>query len=195
MKRKIFFLMRVLVLVLVAPVGGALAEAQNLSAPSPVEKALAARAANVSEVTLNKNMLGFAAKFMNRKEDAEVKQLIDGLDGIYIRNYEFDKPGEYAPEEVERLRASLTGGDWMPLVRERDRKSGESSDVMIRMVNGESHGLFVLSAEKKEVSVVLILGKIRMEDLGKLKGLSGVGGALGAVSHTAHEKAKSGGAR
>ena len=33
--------------------------------PAQVEKDLAARAANVTEVTLNKNMLDFAAKFMN----------------------------------------------------------------------------------------------------------------------------------
>ena len=33
----------------------------GLPLPSPIEKELAARASNVTEVTLGKNMLGFAA--------------------------------------------------------------------------------------------------------------------------------------
>lgn len=182
-------------LALMVSAWASMAAAQNFAIPTQVEKELAARASNVSEVTLNKNMLGFAAKFMNRKEDAEVKQLIAGLDGIYIRNYEFDKEGQYSLDEVNKLRASFESAEWSSLVREHDRKSGESSDVMVKMVNGESHGLFVLSAEKKELSVVLILGRIRMEDLGKLKGLSGVGGVLNSANHAAHGKARAGGAQ
>jgi hypothetical protein len=48
------------------------------------------------------------------------------------------------------------------------------------MVNGESHGMFILTAEPKELTIVLILGPIRMDDLGKLHGLAGLG-ALGNV--------------
>ncbi len=57
--------------------------------PPQLEKDLAARASDVTEVTLNKNMLGFAAKFMHDKDgdDANVRQLIEGLDGIYVRDY------------------------------------------------------------------------------------------------------------
>jgi hypothetical protein len=60
------------------------------------------------------------------------------------------------------------------MVRERERKTGETTDVMVKLVNGETHGLFVLSAESKELTIVLILGPVRMEDLGKLKGLGGL---------------------
>src|SRR5665213_3320723 len=46
--------------------------------PASVEKDLAARASDVTEVTLGKNMLEFAAKFMNGKNDgdAATRQLI-----------------------------------------------------------------------------------------------------------------------
>ena len=65
---------------------------------------MAARAANVTEVTLDKNMLGFAAKFMDNKDhdQAAVQQLIAGLDGIYVRDYEFDKEGQYSMDDVDR---------------------------------------------------------------------------------------------
>jgi hypothetical protein len=75
------------------------------------------------------------------------------------------------------------------MVHERERKSGESTDVMVKMVNGESRGLFILSAEPKELSIVLILGPIRMDQLGKLKGLGGLG-ALGNVGKNANGKEK-----
>ena len=174
------------------------AQAPPMLLPAPVEKDLAARAANVTEVTLGKNMLEFAAKFMKDKDgnDAATRQLITGLDGIYVRDYEFDKPGEYSLEHVEQIRQAFNTPEWSSMVRERERKTGESTDVMVKLVNGESRGLFVLSAEPKELAVVLILGPIRMDDLGKVMGMSGVGGMIGptgplsGVQHTPRPKDK-----
>jgi len=62
----------------------------------------------------------------------------------------------------------------------------------VKLVNGETHGMFILSAEPKELTIVLILGPIRMEDLGKLKGIGGLG-ALGDVEKSAKGKDKKGG--
>jgi len=171
--------------------------AQN--APSPlmlppqVEKELAARAANVTEVTLNKDMLGFASKFMNDndKDQAQVNQLIQGLDGIYVRDYEFDKEGEYSMDDIEKLRQAIETPEWTPMVRDRERKGAEMTDVMVKSVNGETKGMFILSAEPKELAIVLILGNIRLDQLGQLGGLGGLG-ALGSVDSNvrAEEKAK-----
>ena len=162
----------------------ALAQSSQLPAPSPIEKELAARASDVTEVTLGKNMLAFAAKIMNGKDDddAEARHLIEGLDGIYVREYEFDKAGEYSAEEVDQLRKYFETSDWTPMVKERERKTGESTDVMVKLVNGESHGIFILDAEPKELTIVLILGPIKMDELGKLKVIGGLG-ALGDVAN------------
>jgi hypothetical protein len=160
------------------------AKAQDaLPAPSPIEKQLAARASDVTEVTLGKNMLAFAAKIMNGKDEDDVatRRLIEGLDGIYVREYDFDKPGEFSAEDVDQLRKYFETSEWSSIVKERDRKNGESTDVMVKLVNGESHGLFVLDVEPKELTIVLILGPVKMDDLGKLKGISGLG-ALGDVT-------------
>ncbi len=174
----------------------ALAQNANpLPLPPALEKDLAARASDVTEVTLGKNMLAFAAKFMNGKDkdDPQVRQLIEGLDGIYVREYEFDKEGQYSPEQVEQLRSAFSTPEWSPIVHERERKSGETTDVLMKMVNGESHGIFILEAEPKELTIVLILGPIRMEDLNKLGGLGGLGGALGAVNDAVPHGKKGGG--
>lgn len=170
---------RVIVWVLGLAVLAVPAIAQSgLPMPSPIEKELAARASNVTEVTLGKNMLAFAAKFMDGKDKDEeaTRHLIEGLDGIYVREYEFDKEGQYSAVDVDKLRSYFqTGGEWSSIVREHDKKSGESTDVMLKMVNGNPHGLFVLDAEPRELSIVLILGPVKMEDLSKLSGIGGLG--------------------
>lgn len=163
----------------------ALAQAPSgspLLLPPQVEKELAAKATNTTEVTLNKDMLGFASKFMNGndKNQAAVSQLVQGLDGIYVRNYEFDKEGEYSMDDIQRLRQAIETPEWTPMVRDIEHKGAEINDVMVKLVNGENKGMFILSAEPKEISIVLILGTIRMDQLGMLKGLGGLGG-LGEV--------------
>ena len=173
-----------------AAVLAAPALAQNPQSPLPpqVEKDLAARASHVSEVTLGKNMLGFAARFMNSKEkdDAATRQLIQGLDGIYVREYTFDKDGQFSMDEVDQLRKQFETGEWSPMVRERERRSGVSTDVMVKLVNGENHGIFILEATPRELTIIQILGPIRMEDLGRLEHLGGLGGAIGPLAGMQH---------
>ncbi len=170
---------RIIAFVLGAGTLASMALAQTSPAPplEDLKKELAARASKVTEVTLGKNMLGFAAKVMNGKDkdEASTRQLIEGLDGIYVRDYEFDKEGQFTADEVDQLRKYFETSQWSSLVRDRDRKTGESSDVMVKLVNGKSEGLFILDVEPKEISIVMILGSIRMEDLVMLSGVAGLG--------------------
>ena len=159
--------------------------------PAPVEKELASRASNVTEVTLGKDMLAFAARFMDGKDkdQAAVSQLVQGLDGIYVRDYEFDKEGQYSMDDIEKLRQAFETSEWTPIVRSREHNGAEITDVMVKQVNGETRGMFVLSAEPKELSIVLILGPIRMDQLSMLKGIGGLG-SLGDIDKDKHGKHK-----
>lgn len=161
---------------------------EGLPLPPAVEKDLAAKASDVTEVTLGKNMLEFAAKFLNNKDEdqAATRKLIEGLKGIYVREYDFDKEGEYSMDQVQQLRAYFETSEWSPIVRERERKSGETTDVMVKLVNGEPQGMFILEAEPKELTIVLILGPIHMDDLAKLSGVAGLAGPLGPLSGVQH---------
>jgi hypothetical protein len=180
-----------LILILGLAAARAFAQESPLPAPPPVEKQLAARASNVTEVTLGKNMLAFASKFMDGKDDddAEARKLIQGLDGIYVRDYEFDKEGQFSADEVEQLRKYFETSDWSPIVRERERKSGETTDVMVKLVNGETKGMFILTVEPKELTIVLILGPVKMEDLGKLHGIAGLS-SLNGIAKDGSDKNK-----
>ena len=116
-------------------------------------------------------------------------QLIEGLDGIYVREYEFDKEGEYSIDQLDQLRKSFDTPEWAPIIHEHERKTGETTDVLMKTVNGENKGMFILSAEPKELTIVLILGPIRVEDLGKLHGIGGLN-ALADVERSGHLKVK-----
>ena len=191
MKNRIAALFLAAALTAPALVVPALAQNSPLPLPSPVEKELAARASDVTEVTLGKNMLAFAAQFMKGKDDDEAatRHLIEGLDGIYVRDYEFDKEDQYSPDQIESLRKYFETPEWSPIVHVRERKSGESTDVLVKMVNGENKGMFILDAEPKELTIVLILGPINIDQLGRLHGIGGLH-ALAEVERNTHRQEK-----
>lgn len=159
-------------LLMVAP---AFAQDPSVAFPAKLQKELAARASNYTEVTLDKNMLNFGSKFMNNKDkdEAQAGQLIKKLDGIYVREYDFDKPGQYTDVDLAAIRKQFSAPLWTPMVRERS-KNGESDDIYVKLVNGEVQGMFVLDAEPKELDLVYISGPIRPEDLNKLGGNFGI---------------------
>src|SRR5271163_2323253 len=164
----------------IAVTGAASAVAQDqLPAPSPIEKTLAERATHVTEVTLDKNMLAFAAKFMDKdkdddKDDQEVKDMIRNLKGVYVREYEFDKDHSYTAEELEGLRKYFESTDWSPMVHERTKGVPEGTDVYLKLVDGHIQGLFVLDAEARELSLVLILGPVDIDKISSLGGTFGI---------------------
>jgi hypothetical protein len=150
-----------------------------LPAPSLIEKTLAERATHVTEVTLDKNMLAFASKFMDAdkdddKDDKAVKEMIQNLKGVYVREYEFDKDHSYTGAELEGLRKYFENTEWSPMVHERTKGVAEGTDVYVKLVNGQMQGLFVLDAEARELSLVLILGPIDMDKISKLGGNFGI---------------------
>lgn len=154
------------------------AVAQDIQPNFPValDKKLAARASDVNEVTMNKTMLKFASQFLDSKEkdDVHAQRLIQNLNAIYVRSYEFSEPGQYTPDDLKTIRQQFLGPDWNPMVKVRSKKGEGDTDVYVKMVGNEVKGMFVLNAEPKELDMVYISGSIRPEDLKELSGNFGV---------------------
>ena len=76
-------------LLVLAPLG-----AQEIKLPASLDR-LAAKATEVVDVTMDANLLQLASRFLSDKDadDAQVKKLIGGLKGIYVRSFEFEKAG------------------------------------------------------------------------------------------------------
>jgi hypothetical protein len=150
--------------------------AQSSQPPFPVtlQKQLAERAANYTEVSLDKKMLAFASRFMNDKDAAEGKRIVSKLDGVYVRSYEFDKPGQYTRADLDSVRHQFDTPEWTQLVKTRSRDASDDADIYMKIVNNDVQGMFVLDAEAKELNFVYISGPISPEDLQDLSGNFGI---------------------
>jgi hypothetical protein len=152
------------------------AAGQSPSQPFPVtlEKQLADRASNYTEVSLDRKMLDFASRFMNDKDDADGKRIVAKLNGVYVRSYEFDKPGQYTAANLDAVRKQFDTPEWSVLVKTRSRGGSDDADIYMKLVNGEVQGMFILDAESKDLNFVYISGPIRPEDLKDLSGNFGI---------------------
>ena len=134
---------------------------------------LGANAKSSANITLDGNLLKMAANLVGDGGDS-VKSLIRGLTGVYIRSYQFEKPGQYVEADLEPLRAYLRSGQWSKIVDVKEA-SKEASEIYIQALpNDRLGGLVVISAESKEVSVIFISGVMNASDVAKLSGNLGI---------------------
>ncbi len=152
-----------------------IAAAQDIHLPPGLER-LADKASEVVDVTLDASMLQLAVRFLPDKDpdSARVKRLVNGLSGIYVRSFEFEKPGEYSASDVEALRSQARTPGWSRIAGVRSRKKGENAEVFIKSEGGKISGLMILAAEPKQLTFVSISGFIRPEDLPELGGHFGI---------------------
>lgn len=137
---------------------------------------LANKASETVDVRLDEHLLQTTAKFFSGKDndDAEVREVLKGLKGIYVKSFEFEKDGEYSQAEVESIMAQLRGAGWSKIVAVTSKKAGENVEVYLNTAGDQINGLVVLSVEPREFTVVNIVGPIDLEKLSKLEGQFGV---------------------
>lgn len=136
---------------------------------------LAAKASQTVDVNIDERLMHMAAKiFSNRDADErEVKELIAGLKGIYVRSFEFENDDQYTPADVEAIRTQLRGSAWSRMVNVTSKKDGNVEVYLF--FNGEQiGGLALLSTEHRELTVVNIVGPVDLQKLAKLEGQFGV---------------------
>ncbi|MFN8007340.1 MAG: DUF4252 domain-containing protein, partial [Terriglobia bacterium] len=133
---------------------------------------LAAKASEVSEVNLEGPLLKSATKFLSEGEsDEDVKKLVSGLKGIYVRSFEFEKEGAYSSADLETIRKQLQAPGWLRIVNVQEKGGKESTEVYQMLSDEKIVGLAILTAEPKELTVVNIVGPV---DLAKMGGHFGV---------------------
>jgi len=165
--------------------------AQDIKIPPSLDR-LADKASEVVDVTMDSSMLQMASKFLSDKDadEAKAKKLVGGLKGIYVKSFEFDKPGEYDMSDVEAIRSQLRAPGWSRIVGVKSKRSGDNAEVYIRNENGKITGLTVIATEPKELTIVNIQGSIDPEQLSELGGHFGIPkvDAGGAKKSTGAEK-------
>jgi hypothetical protein len=135
---------------------------------------LANKASETVDVKLDERLMQTTAKFFSGKDDADIKEVLKGIKGIYVKSFTFDKEGEYSEVEVDSVMSQLRGGSWSKILTVKSRKGGDNVEVYLNMIGDQITGLAVLSIEPKEFTVVNIVGPIDLEKLSKLEGQFGV---------------------
>jgi hypothetical protein len=143
--------------------------------PPGIEK-LASKASEVVDVSLDSQMLRLAGRFLsnNDPDEAKVKSVVTGLKGIYVKSFEFEKEGEYAPSDLDEIRHQLRGPGWSRMVGVISKHGGDNAEIFMKLDNDHIGGLVILCAEPKELTVVNIVGNISLDDLSALGGHFGV---------------------
>lgn len=137
--------------------------------------ALAAKASETVDVNLDERLMQLAAKFLKGKDGDEVKikELINGLKGIYVKLYSFETEGQYTAADLESVKAQLRNPAWSKLVNVTSKKEG-SVDVYLMQNGATISGLALLAVGPKEIAVVNIVGPVDLEKLSQLEGNFGI---------------------
>ena len=135
---------------------------------------LANKASETVDVKLDERLIQTTARFFSGKDDADIKEVLKGIKGIYVKSFTFEKEGEYSQADVDSVMTQLRGSTWSKIVTVKSKKDGENVAVYLNMVGDQITGLALLSVDPKEFTVVNIVGPIDLEKLSKLEGQFGV---------------------
>ena len=133
---------------------------------------LAAKATEAVNVNLDESMVQQASAMGGKEPDAKTQQVLQGLKGVYVRSFEFSAPGAYTDEDVETIRAQVKAPGWSQIVSVREK--GELVEVYSWKDGSASGGLAIIAAEERELTVVNLIGRINIAQLGALGGQLGI---------------------
>jgi len=139
----------------------------------PEFAALADKASETVNVTLDPNILGMACRFLSTEdpEEAKAKKVCTSLRGVYVRHFTFDSDFAYPKSDIDRVVRQLSGPGWSQLVDAKSRK--ENTDVKVYvLIDGEkAQGLSIIASQPREFTIVNVVGSIDLEQLHDLKNL------------------------
>ncbi|MGH9766167.1 MAG: DUF4252 domain-containing protein [Blastocatellia bacterium] len=170
---------RVIVLILLTAFCLVTARAQDAqSARIQIDRLdkLANKAAEVVEVSLDERLLKAAARFLSpdNPTEAKVREIVSGLKGVYVRVFEFEKPGEYSSSDIDPIRSQLRQPGWSKIVGVISRRGGSNVDVHLKYQGENIIGVAIISADPTELTIVNILGPIDLEKVRQLEGQLGI---------------------
>ena len=130
---------------------------------------LAGRATEVVEVSLDETALKALTK-LTMLSDRNRDRLL-GMDsrirGVYVRGYEFERDGEYSPQDIEAVRLQLRTPDWTRVVQVSGRDNSYD-EVYLKQGKDEVAAYAYVSTAPKKVCIVNVIGPMRLEDISTL---------------------------
>lgn len=138
---------------------------------------LAAKANEVVDVNVDESLMKIVGKTLINAKDPnaqQVREIVKGLKGVYVRSYGFTNEGEYGEADMTQLRTQLRSPGWLRIVNVMKKKEGQTVEVYM-MTGGERvGGLAIVASEPKRLTLVNIVGMIDLEKLSQLEGQLGI---------------------
>ena len=137
---------------------------------------LAAKSSDATDIALPGSMLQFASKFLDAKDpdESRVKKLIAGLEGIYVKSYEFKQEGAWTQADLDSIRTQLRAPQWTRIVGVKSTEEGSITELYVSNQDKKINGVAIVSAEPKEFTVVNIVGPVNLDELASLGGHFGI---------------------
>ena len=155
------------------------AVAANAQEPSRLQLGsldhLAAKASKSVDVNIDERLIRLASKVFSDKdaEEREIKKVVAGVKGIYVKVFQFENEGQYSSADLDTIRTQLRAPGWTRLVNVTSKKEG-NLEVYLLMNGDMVNGLAVLANDVKELAVVNIVGPVDLDKLAQLEGQLGI---------------------
>jgi hypothetical protein len=162
----------------------ALASARAQGAPTPDGRLrleslgrVASKASETVNIDIDGILLSLGKSMLSDDDPDEktVKEIIEGLRGVYVRSYEFKSEGEFKEADLDALRQQLRGPGWSRLVDVKTHGTDfDGAEVYALTAAGRVEGMAVLVSEPKHLIVVNVVGSIDLDKLKRLEGSLGI---------------------
>jgi hypothetical protein len=130
----------------------------------------------VISVDISEGLIKLAMAALNEKRsvnEAKIKEILEGLKGIYVKRFQFEREGGFSMADVESIRSQLNTPGWEKIANVRSKNEG-NYDVVMMYEGSIVKGLAVLAAEPRALTVVNIVGTIDVAKFRDLQGSFGI---------------------
>jgi len=168
-----------------ARIAGALIVVMALASPALAQQLkmdnlnkLSDAARQVVDVTIDEQLLQLASKFLSSSrsaDEAEIKELVKDLKGVYVKRFEFDTDGKYSTADVDPILKQLRGPGWSRIVGVTSKAAaGQNVEVFIMFDAALIKGIAVIASQPRELTIVNVVGPIDVDRLSRLQGQFGI---------------------
>jgi hypothetical protein len=141
-------------------------------------------------IAIDKQTVEWASKALGEHggDEAELRDLMKELDGIYVTAFEYDEGHGPDPARLAAVTRSvvetLDSPDWSPVVYVDQRDKGPATLVRV-CLHGDAaqpDGLAIFVLEPDQVALVNIVGPVRLEQLARIGRALGKPALLGPLA-------------
>ena len=101
--------------------------------------------------------------------------MMSGIEGIYIKSFEFKQDGAWSQSDLDQVRNQLRAPEWQRIIGFKSTEDNETADVFVRYEsNKKITGIAIVVTDPRAFTVVNIAGPVDLDSLADLSGHFGL---------------------